>query len=607
MDTRDIDNKCPLLSFDLAKMWAARAFARQLGASCHGESWQALTVALGYAFGRGASISEARVRQKLVTAYEGLHEDKIFAVLKAKLEDPWSFFHIAKYEGNLEVARKHWTWYIYCLAFESSNVSEAGSPIPLAAMPLDTVDLQVIANSFRVQITIARLLDEPLRVIPRGNGEPAKAAVHLVYHCGRWASLLGSRPPEAEPLPIVHAIVELGDLPGELCRFSRRGGVVADYNHEEESYTVFCDEGDIVHVERGQIARVLYRNSDEDMDAGGALQEDSPATSSIAKRGAKANSEKTVDANLVDVPMESLEFQILHELVRREVSGRLEATMKELAGTGGQPREQNRKQANQLLSAVPTQRAPARPEEHPPVSSHSASSREPGVPVANGRDESLHVAHERGADMPVASAATDRPTATVVAAPAAVAATFAATANGAHSAHEIPPPARPDTLFNAQATPAQRRVPFNDVETHLGQSPDRGVTIIPPLANQEEGRLCFAQYEEVRICQVHRYESADVFVLGARTQSPESFAWVDMDKICVFEAVQDFIPGPEWDSEDKYLRLAVGDMVVLIKRYDNDWRGWAFGMLWGGREAQGAFHIGHVRPMLICQGWPQPA
>jgi len=127
-------SKDPRIMLDVLKASAADAMTRKVGTQDrHDRPWKALASALRHALTerlrdsgeaddnsrlRPENITEIEVRRRLIEIYlQPLNE--LEAVIRAKLNDELSFFHLAGYQ-SVEEVQKHWTWYLQCLTLEDS-------------------------------------------------------------------------------------------------------------------------------------------------------------------------------------------------------------------------------------------------------------------------------------------------------------------------------------------------------------------------------------------------------------------------------------------------------------------------------------------------------
>jgi len=331
MDTRHIDEANEEVSFDLLKAWISAATRRSVGQTrTPGCSWSSLLLALRHAgvgiLKDGEPVTEENVRQILVGGYERLDRAAIHVVVAAKLRGAvgrrGSFFRLLGEQCGDEEARSWWTWYLYCLTFPSSE----DAPQSVVRMPLDMVDLQMLALHFGISITVSRYLRDAIRLRPRLPAGGARIrAIHLVMHRGLWAPLLGPRPKDAEVHPLVGTLVELLGLEHRFGHGARWGAVVS-YDLEHESYVVLIgDDWRRVLVDRLQIGRVIYYPH--------VLPQALPTTD-VRTDSADDSVEVFESELLAGVPEGALEWQVLQELVRREARVKLETMMQVLAGRG---------------------------------------------------------------------------------------------------------------------------------------------------------------------------------------------------------------------------------------------------------------------------------
>lgn len=329
------------VSFDLLKSWALDAFGREIGETTTlGCGWASLADALRHA-GVLGEASEQELRQNVVHQYCHLNPITLDIVLEAKRCDRLSFFNLIGCE--LEEARSYWTWYLYCLTFLVGDVNEhVGNHV--ACIPLDTIDLMIVARALRVQITVSRLVEESLRFWPPDDVKVV-ASVHLILRqadkVALWAPLLQLRQPSTEPLSLIGAVVELVRLPaGPLEVVSGRTAVIQSYDVKNMCYEA-CVDGVCFPVFRNQISRiVLHANSITDEQCGlesSGAAEDRPGTADAWSQWLTTGAIVTFGDPIAGIPDCAIEFQALHELVRRDASARLQQAGKELSGRDSAP------------------------------------------------------------------------------------------------------------------------------------------------------------------------------------------------------------------------------------------------------------------------------
>lgn len=94
--------------------------------------------------------------------------------------------------------------------------------------------------------------------------------------------------------------------------------------------------------------------------------------------------------------------------------------------------------------------------------------------------------------------------------------------------------------------------------------------------------------------------------LSQRNATPEG--WVPLEKLTVWEVIQDFTPDPGWvsnmtqNSTTRYLALRVGQLLKISHRHTGNWEGWAVGDLWGVDAADagnGVFPLQYVQQQFV--------
>lgn len=372
MDSRRSDEACPALNFDLLKVWSRDAFCCEVGSTDPpGCPWQSLALALQHArlerLRDAAALkasglvveqeprlapseqllldeapSEQQLRRRLVEAYGATQGPALRRLVETKRADPLSYFYFMR---STDAARLQWPWYLYCLTFASSDLAGGGVEAGVVNMPLDAIDVQVLADVLCTQITVRHFLEPAWRCLPSeerlqglGLSRPRQRA-HVVCHRGRWAPLLGPLKPEHEPQRLQDTIVEL-DLSkhGTMAALSGKTVLIKGYDSEAQCYRA-CAESLVLTVERSQIARVLF----DERDVGSGVQwrfriEDTtrprrrgPPNSRMAEQAISGPTRGEAEP-FHGIPDGSLEFQVLGELVRIHTRRRLGATKEELSG-----------------------------------------------------------------------------------------------------------------------------------------------------------------------------------------------------------------------------------------------------------------------------------
>lgn len=101
--------------FDILKRWAANAYGQAVqDVKPMGCPWRSLAAAL--------DVPEQKLRAALVHSYRDGDE----ALLERKLRDKLSFFHAVRYP-DVKAVKEHWSWYLHCLTFMSSEFTRDGN------------------------------------------------------------------------------------------------------------------------------------------------------------------------------------------------------------------------------------------------------------------------------------------------------------------------------------------------------------------------------------------------------------------------------------------------------------------------------------------------
>ncbi|CAE7338112.1 mask [Symbiodinium pilosum] len=339
------------VGFDLLKRWISNAFMREVrDTSPVGCPWQSLISALEESRRRRwrearaegemlelDPITEADIRTALVHAYQDMPPAAHRAVAEAKLKDELSIFQMAHFPDADAVIR-HWKWYLHCLTFESHEFTSDGTcwdKFPdlddpcIVRMPLDCVDLQILARIFKVQITVSRLGREALRLLP-SEEDGCEDVIHLIMHAGLWAALLSSRAPIPEA-DIVGAVVKLSNDLSCFQDFANKTACILSYD-EVQDFCTACVGRYVIPVQRDGICRIIacdesrhhprYRTREIDV-----------RSREIRRSRAHLDGPGPGDApSFFGIPDGSLEFQVLLDLVTQMACERLLATRSHLKG-----------------------------------------------------------------------------------------------------------------------------------------------------------------------------------------------------------------------------------------------------------------------------------
>ena len=321
----------------MLKQWISNTFHRQVQDTCPpGCPWQSLSMACGAS---GCHIQtgedlETSFRRVLVQTYASFKGAQLEALLEAKLADELSFFHSARY--SLERAKDYWKWYLYCLTFHSGDFSAGGqswnkyprSTTVVARMPLDIVDLALLAQFLNAQITVSRLNQPALRLAPASHSMEGVHCLHVVVHKGLWAPVLSTLDwvsCRIDRTARVGSVVEIHDnVPSHVEGFAGLLACVNSFDEVEGCYTV-CTGLHQIPLHSTQIRRVLSRSAD--------LIRRSTEVSHDVALGIPSRWYLPGEAPaLRGIPDSSLEFQLLLQMVLGDVGRRLRNMRERLAG-----------------------------------------------------------------------------------------------------------------------------------------------------------------------------------------------------------------------------------------------------------------------------------
>eukprot|EP00439_Symbiodinium_sp_Y106_P017214 s4831_g2.t1 len=355
------------VAFDLLKRWISNAFLREVRDTAPaGCPWQSLTRALEESRRRrwrearseGTDleldpITEADLRKSLVHAYKELlpelfqpfpqiflwpmPESVLRVVAEAKLKDELSIFQLGHFPDTGEVL-EHWKWYLFCLTFESREFTSNGVhwdkhpdlAYPcIVRVPLDFVDLQILARIFKVQITVSRMGREALRLLP-SEEDGCEEIVHLVMHGGLWAPVLGSRPPLRE-VDFVGAVVQLGHDLHCFEAFAEKTACILDFD-EVQDFCRACVGRHIIPVQRERICKIVACDGTQHHPRYRIPQVELIRRESRRQRASLDGPGPGDAPSFHGIPDGSLEFQVLLDLVTQLVCERLCATRWKIEG-----------------------------------------------------------------------------------------------------------------------------------------------------------------------------------------------------------------------------------------------------------------------------------
>merc|ERR1719433_1277882 len=76
--------------------------------------------------------------------------------------------------------------------------------------------------------------------------------------------------------------------------------------------------------------------------------------------------------------------------------------------------------------------------------------------------------------------------------------------------------------------------------------------------------------------------------------------WCPKDQLSIWEVCAAFKPLEDWPDRQSFLELRAEDTILVQKRYNGEWEGWAHGIKWGSaKQGQGVFPLLHAVPHLL--------
>lgn len=307
--------KCaPEILFDLLKVQVGNS----LYCEVHPASlcpWKALTLALSHVpeheikhCSWPRDIDEVHVRARVVAYYWQQPLRSVENLIQEKLDDTASFFNIAGYK-TIEAVKPVWSWYLLCLTFNAETRAKDVLRSLVVLMPFDRVDLRIVAEVFKLTITVSRFLEESMRFTPALS--PSLCHMHFVHHDVYWAPVFGRK--RDDPSLLMDEIVRLVDFPGKLAPLSGRTGYVIGYDESQGLYHVLMEGAISIFMHREQILEVI-------------MYRDYPSYAE------KVAIDMCMKYPLEGIPDNGLEFTLLHEIVSRKARVRLELAAQKLSG-----------------------------------------------------------------------------------------------------------------------------------------------------------------------------------------------------------------------------------------------------------------------------------
>ncbi|CAJ1364934.1 unnamed protein product [Effrenium voratum] len=306
-EERGVDGRT--VQFDLLKEWVANTWHLRVDGD-EGCPWLCLALAMADAEGElGHSACHARereLRSLVVQTYKSLGLQGKAKVVAAKLRCKLSIFRILRYQE--EEALQHWNWYLYCLTLDSHYFAQHSISGARCAvrMPMDSVDMYLLARILKVQIVVSQLWEPALCFSPR---EEVFFSVHLVTHGGLWAAALQPDGFSLSGSDLTGSVVELETpLAAPLSHLAGQSAYVLRYDAAKAHY-VACVHQSTFPLQRGQIRHVI-----------------------VGQEEFQRRHRHPLLPALCGIPDASFEFQMLLQLLCLELCQRLDLWHEELAG-----------------------------------------------------------------------------------------------------------------------------------------------------------------------------------------------------------------------------------------------------------------------------------
>jgi len=574
-------------------------------------------------------VTERGLRAALVEAYGTLADNDLKEVLETKQKDPWSFFYAYR---DISSALKHWQWYLLCLSYDEDTFEQTGGiDEGVVRMPMDTVDLRAIATIYRVQITVSRFLEEPLRFCPSNEiPQTAWSTCHLIGHDGLWAPVLRSRPSSDEDVDLIGKIVKLDSLLPHIEKLASYGSaLITDYDEDREHYMAKVEDVTFP-VERAQISQIL------DFQKPAVVDE-------LADRYELVTAPRAGEAPpLYGIPDGSLEFQVLKAMVLEHVKTRLLDTRASLAGRARPPppnsyfryflrghdfgssaygkvqvynvsadvaQRARRLQLEQAEAKAAEARALVAPslqsDLNHKMSMYYAKLDRSKLP-AHELEQKLLQSVNGGFEIP-----REAPCSPVDGAPT-ISSSAPSTNNNNNNGNGLvfvgsapagPGPSgffREMLLERAQELFASHRTLAAFVVLDGRSAP------IP--ADRDSDSSISVPIQRGWVVNLSEY-SPSGFFLGSPAQQPimgaigpSRQAWFPARCFLRFQAVKNFRPESSWPNASKMMPLQTGDQVLVKRHLVGDWKGWVVGSSHKDQSVSGIFPEANIKPHLMLSG-----
>lgn len=349
------------LQFEYLKNWISSVHNREVAenVTC---PFKSLALGISEAF---REVEEHFVRSTLIESYRKLTGPALEALLCEKLKQETSFFHMTKFR-DVEEVRRHWNWYLYCLTFESWQFEQEdleNHPHYVVRVPMDYIDLQVLATCFRAKITVSHLDSLALCFTPRSS--QLAMQLHLVHHRSRWAPMLGRK---AAVPALENQLVILQGLEGSgFQSFKNKPAYVLPKPRN------FPPEVYLVNV--GAQCLPMQRHQLHVIDGIGPAASDSWPGLDRSRGPAIGQA-----PSFRGIPDGSVEFQLLLELVEDLIYKRLRGKRDELLGQEADYERRGPEHAFEQLAALPDWVSQATPQAMPNGAGAAVPAAAPATP-----------------------------------------------------------------------------------------------------------------------------------------------------------------------------------------------------------------------------------
>jgi len=551
---------------DMHTSFLCGALSREHGQGQTG-AWGPLVEALYY---EGIHVSEQELRNTLVHFYMNRRPEEVVQIIKRKMQDDLSFWRRAL-ARDPQGAERYWSWYLLCLSVETSaflsGVAHNSDPT-LVDMPVDGVDFWVLAQRYSVKITVSGWMQVPRRFTPK----TLLHAVHLLHNVqGEW-------------LPLLQTLSHLEGFVVQCAQVSgRRVCASGQFALVEKCQGTLCEvmfsgAQAAVPLSRCNILRSIFSSAnickeDEDDDDDEALFKEYRRTPLRVKE----------DAAWEGIPDMSLEFFLLHHLVRRTAKECLGRIKNELAGRVVDPTKCC------VMEPIPLIDATLRSSQAGTGVSRGSSSLldsvRVAVPICASTGAQQFTSPDVQTNIPyqpqVSTAEPMR------------ASTGRQQLTNPDIQTQLPYRLQISTDVPTSTSTCARQLSNPEVQTHLPRRPQMSTPQLEYISKdtflealKREPTWVWPSSEWTRkspqeltvklrdtICV---REDAGNMWLWACTEKRE-FGYIPYRSVFTWIVRKEFRPNPDWSIASSCLTLNEGDKVIVESEYNGSWTGWAIG------------------------------